>query len=99
MANPGLVSMQLTPSGEPAFWVLQDVPYPAGQSWIYWDGRDPDGEIVTSSSSIFYPAPSNIRPNAIHVLSAAPGATWGWQPGGGQTWGQANLGSTIGIAW
>lgn len=64
--------MQVTPSGEPAFFAFQDVPYDAGQHWVYWDGRRPDGSIVDSSVYVFYPTPTLLRQNTIQVLGTTP---------------------------
>ncbi|WP_190238480.1 FlgD immunoglobulin-like domain containing protein [Marilutibacter maris] len=72
MTYPGLLSMQVTPSGENAFYAFQDVYYEAGQHWLHWDGRRPDGSIVDGPVSIYYPAPARVRPTAIHVLDDAP---------------------------
>jgi hypothetical protein len=72
MASPGLLSMQATPSGGSMFYVFKDQYYPAGKHWVHWDGRGPDGKLIASQVSIFYPAPKPVRSTAISVRSAGP---------------------------
>ncbi|MEW5251351.1 right-handed parallel beta-helix repeat-containing protein [Microbulbifer sp. 2201CG32-9] len=72
VASPSLVSMQVTPDGESAFYVFEDVFYSKGQHWLYWDGRDPSGRIVESPVSIYYPAPKPLRSTAIYLADSAP---------------------------
>ncbi|MEX2964339.1 FlgD immunoglobulin-like domain containing protein [Microbulbifer sp. TYP-18] len=72
MSVSALVTMQVTPSGESAFNAFEDVYYESGQHWFYWDGRDPSGEIIDSSVSIFYPAPKLVRSTAIYITDTAP---------------------------
>ncbi|MFA0814087.1 hypothetical protein, partial [Microbulbifer epialgicus] len=73
--EPSLVSMQVTPSGGSAFYAFEDVYYDGGQHWLYWDGRDPNGEIIETSVSIYYPAPKPLRSTAIYVMDTAPRIT------------------------
>ncbi|MEW5251350.1 FlgD immunoglobulin-like domain containing protein [Microbulbifer sp. 2201CG32-9] len=75
VASPSLVSMQVTPDGGPAFYVFKEAFYPEGQHWLYWDGRDPNGDIIDVPVSVFYPAPLRVRPTAIYVAAAAPDIT------------------------
>ncbi|MEX2963694.1 FlgD immunoglobulin-like domain containing protein [Microbulbifer sp. TYP-18] len=75
VASPSLVSMQVTPDGGPAFYVFREAFYPEGQHWLYWDGRDPNGDIIDVPVSVFYPAPLRVRPTAIYVAAAAPDIT------------------------
>ncbi|MEX2964338.1 right-handed parallel beta-helix repeat-containing protein, partial [Microbulbifer sp. TYP-18] len=72
MSVPALVTMQVTPSGESAFNAFEDVYYESGQHWFYWDGRDPNGEIIDSTVSIFYPAPKLLRGTGIVIDGTAP---------------------------
>ncbi|MFA0809722.1 NosD domain-containing protein [Microbulbifer epialgicus] len=73
--SPSLVSMQVTPRGESAFNVFKDTFYPEGQHWIYWDGRDPEGNIVESPASIYYPIPRLLRSTDIYLAGTAPRIT------------------------
>ncbi|MFA0813404.1 FlgD immunoglobulin-like domain containing protein [Microbulbifer epialgicus] len=75
LRTPGLVSMQVTPSGESAFSVFEDVFYPQGNHWLYWNGRDPEGHIVESSAAIYYPTPKLVRSTAIYLAGIAPRIT------------------------
>ncbi|WP_444902551.1 FlgD immunoglobulin-like domain containing protein [Microbulbifer sp. SSSA007] len=70
--DPSLVSMQVIPSGESAFYVFEDVFYSTGQHWLYWDGRDPEGHVVESEVGIYYPAPKPLRSTAIYLVRGAP---------------------------
>ncbi|MEX2963693.1 right-handed parallel beta-helix repeat-containing protein [Microbulbifer sp. TYP-18] len=72
VASPSLVSMQVTPDGESAFYAFEDVFYSKGQHWLYWDGRDPSGRIVESPVSIYYPVPKSLRSTAIYLAGTAP---------------------------
>ncbi|WP_250463080.1 FlgD immunoglobulin-like domain containing protein [Microbulbifer litoralis] len=75
MSQPGLLSMQITPNGGSAFYTFKEVFYPAGQHWLYWDGRDPNGEIIDVPVSVYYPAPPRVRSTAIYVADTAPSIT------------------------
>jgi len=78
MRHPGLIDMQVNPapsSGASPFLLLDDAPVPAGQSWIYWDGRLPDGSMLETWSGINYPVPTNVRPNLVYIRPLAPEIT------------------------
>ncbi|MFS1525200.1 right-handed parallel beta-helix repeat-containing protein, partial [Microbulbifer sp. 2304DJ12-6] len=75
VAGPSLVSMRVTPNGEPPFYVFEDVFYSKGQHWLYWDGRDREGRIVESPVAIYYPAPKPLRSTALYLAGTAPRIT------------------------
>ena len=72
MTSPGLLSLQATPQGGAMFSILNQVYYPAGQSWVYWDGRDPSGQIVPQTTAMYFPAPSDLRSTALTVTGTRP---------------------------
>jgi hypothetical protein len=69
----GRVSMEVTPYGEATFRVVNMEPHDAEETFtILWDGRRPNGTLVeTPSSSIFFPAPTTLRPNYVIVESTS----------------------------
>jgi parallel beta-helix repeat protein len=71
-SGPGRVSMQITPSGEPAFWLFENRPLEAGDTLLVWDGRRLDGSIVEQSTNIYFPPPWTMRPNYIITKGAVP---------------------------
>jgi hypothetical protein len=71
----GLVRFQVTPQGEPAFNVIDLQPYGAGDHSISWDGRRPDGSIVSGSTAMYFAAPVNLRANAVVVRTDPPQIT------------------------
>jgi hypothetical protein len=75
MSTPGLVSMQVTPSGEAAFYPVDWKPYPAGTSLILWDGRRPDGSIVDKSVYIYFAPPNSLKSGTVIVEGSAPTVT------------------------
>ena len=66
------VTMRVTPQGGSAFNVISMEPHEAGPFLIVWDGRDPMGNIVESTSNIYFPAPTTLRPNYILVKGNIP---------------------------
>lgn len=72
LAAPGLISMQITPLGGTSFYAWENIYYPAGTHWVYWDGRDLAGNIVTSEVEILTTDSNYVAVNAIQVLSAKP---------------------------
>jgi parallel beta-helix repeat protein len=68
----GRVSMQVTPTGQPAFWVFQNRPLEGGNTLIVWDGRGPDGNIIEGSTNVYFAAPTTMRPNYVITTGAAP---------------------------
>lgn len=59
------LTVDVTPSGAPLFLLLDGVYYPGGQSWVYWDGRDPSGQVVTTPSYVFFELTDAIRRTAL----------------------------------
>ena len=57
------MSLLVTPAGSDPFYVFKDVPYEAGDHLIIWDGRDPEGNIITGNVHIGSYAPPTLRPN------------------------------------
>ncbi|HRQ65185.1 MAG TPA: FlgD immunoglobulin-like domain containing protein, partial [Xanthomonadaceae bacterium] len=72
---PKLVRMRVTPPSGMPFYPIDNEPYPPGTSWIYWDGRDPDGEIVTGNLAIYFFAPLNLRESTVIVQGTTPRIT------------------------
>ena len=64
-ASASRVSMQVIPASSDSFYVFDDVPYEAGDWLIIWDGRDPQGNIITGSVNIDSGIPPKLRPNYI----------------------------------
>lgn len=67
--QPTLASLQITPQGGTTFYAFKDVYYPAGTHWFYWDGRGPDGSLITVPSTIWIPDSTIMRPTGIYVFS------------------------------
>ncbi|WP_145985463.1 right-handed parallel beta-helix repeat-containing protein [Marilutibacter maris] len=79
LAQPGLISMQVTPVGGSPFYAWENIYYPAGTHWVYWDGRDPEGHVIDSEVEILTTDSTYVAANAIQVLAARPEIT-GIQP-------------------
>ena len=79
LAQPGLISMQVTPAGGSPFYAWENIYYPAGTHWVYWDGRDPEGHVIDSEVEILTTDSTYVAANAIQVLAARPEIT-GIQP-------------------
>jgi hypothetical protein len=73
--QPALASMQITPQGGTLFYPFKDVYYPAGTHWLYWDGRGPDGNIVTVPSAIWIADATIMRPTGVYVFSPTVAVT------------------------
>jgi hypothetical protein len=71
-APGGLVSLQATPNGGTPFDIFDRSYYPPGQSWVYWDGRDPTGQIVTQQTAMYFPPPVLLRASALRVSGTQP---------------------------
>ncbi len=69
MAPAGLLTLEIHQpnNGTLIFDELSNVYYAAGASWIYWDGRDPSGQILTQQVYPFFPPPIPLRPTAFVV--------------------------------
>lgn len=68
-SQPTLASLQVTPQGGTMFHVFKDVYYPAGTHWFYWDGRGPDGNLITVPSTVWVPDSAIMRPTGVYVFS------------------------------
>lgn len=79
LAQPGLISMKVTPAGGSPFYAWENIYYPAGTHWVYWDGRDHEGHLIDSEVEILTTDSTYVATNAIQVLAARPEIT-GIQP-------------------
>jgi hypothetical protein len=75
LTKPGLLTMSVTPQGGTTFYPVNRVYYPAGSAWITWDGRAPDGQLITVPVQILIGDTEDVRATAIQVLGAAPEIT------------------------
>ena len=75
LPQAGLVTMEVTPSGETVFNAIYQQPFGAGTHLVDWDGRRPDGSIITGSSAIWFVVPANTRANAVVVNGGTPQIT------------------------
>ena len=66
------VSLQITPSGQSAYYYFYMKPMESGSEYIVWDGRGEDGVLLDVTSNMYYPAPTTMRPNFIITTGAAP---------------------------
>lgn len=67
--NPTIASMLVTPQSGTPFYVFQNVYYPAGSNWVYWDGRDPNGVLLTVPATVWVDDGQIMRTNGIYVFS------------------------------
>jgi hypothetical protein len=74
-AQPGLVSLQITPQSGTAFYAFKDVYYLAGTSWLYWDGRGTDGNFITVPSTVLISDATLLRSTGVYVFAPAVGIT------------------------
>jgi parallel beta-helix repeat protein len=68
-AVPTLGYLRVTPSLGTPFYPINDVYYPAGDHWLYWDGRGPDGALLTVAATLWAGDGKLMRPNGIFVFS------------------------------
>lgn len=66
---PTLAHLRVTPQGGTVFYPINDVYYPPGTHWLYWDGRGPDGSLITVPSSVWAGDGKTLRPNGVYVFS------------------------------
>jgi len=66
--SPTLAWLRVSAQGGNEFYVFQNVYYPAGTHWLYWDGRGPDGKILTVSANVWAGDGTIMRPNGIYVF-------------------------------
>lgn len=67
--SPTLASLLITPQSGTPFYVFQNVYYPAGSNWVYWDGRDPNGVLLTVPATVWVDDGQIMRTNGIYVFS------------------------------
>ena len=67
-----LVTMRVTPFGETVFNAIDQQAYGAGNHAVMWDGRRPDGSIITGATDFFFEAPINLRANDVVVKVGTP---------------------------
>ena len=70
LASPAMLTLCSVSSCLSGFKVFENVYYPPGHSWVYWDGRDPSGQIVTQSSYMYFPPPIVLRPSTVRVAGS-----------------------------
>lgn len=70
-SQSSLASLLVTPSGGTPFYAFQNLHYPAGSHWIYWDGRAPDGTLVTAAAATFATDAQVMRANGIFAYTPA----------------------------
>jgi len=71
-SQSSLASLVVTPSGGTPFYAFQNLHYPAGNHWIYWDGRAPDGTLVTAAAATFATDAQVMRATPIPQRSPSP---------------------------
>jgi hypothetical protein len=74
------MKMRVTPPNGPAFYPILNHIAPADSTdWIYWDGRDPQGNLVTGALDIYFDAPRPPRSQYLRLLRSGARIT-GLQP-------------------
>lgn len=68
-SQSSLASLVVTPSGGTPFYAFQNLHYPAGTHWIYWDGRAPDGSLVTAAAATFATDAQVMRANGVFAYT------------------------------
>jgi FlgD Ig-like domain len=69
--SPSLVSLLVTPQAGAPFYPIQDAFYPAGTHWLYWDGRGPDGALLTTPVETFASDGFYLRSTGVYVFTPA----------------------------
>jgi hypothetical protein len=69
--TPSMVSLLVTPQGGTGFYPIQNAFYPAGTHWLYWDGRGPDGALLTTPATTFASDGLYLRSTGIYVFTPA----------------------------
>lgn len=70
-SQSSLASLVVTPSGGAPFYAFQNLHYPAGSHWIYWNGRAPDGSLVTAAAATFATDAQVMRANGVFAYTPA----------------------------
>lgn len=66
---PILGNLRVTPTLGTPFYPIDDVYYPVGYHWLYWDGRGPDGVLLTVAATVWAGDGKLMRPNGVYVFS------------------------------
>ena len=66
-SQPSLGAFMITPQGGQPFYLFQGRYFPAGASWIYWDGRDSSGALLQAPSTSFATDATLMRANGVFV--------------------------------
>lgn len=74
-SQSSLASLLVTPQGGTPFYAFQGVHYPAGRHWLHWNGRSPDGSLVTATTATFATDAQVMRANGIYVFEPAVSIT------------------------
>lgn len=74
-SQSSLASLLVTPQGGAPFYAFQGVHYPAGSHWVHWNGRGPDGTLVTATTATFATDAQVMRANGIYVFEPAVSVT------------------------
>ena len=70
-SQSSLASLLVTPQGGTPFYAFQGVHYPAGSHWVHWNGRGPDGTLVTATTATFATDAQVMRANGVYVFEPA----------------------------
>ena len=73
--KPTLAWLRVSPQSGNEFYVFSDVYYPAGSHWLYWDGRGPDGQLLTVPATVWAGDGTIMRPNGIYVFGPSVSIT------------------------
>ncbi|UHQ23390.1 hypothetical protein LVB77_01360 [Lysobacter sp. 5GHs7-4] len=74
-SQSSLASLLVTPLGGTPFYAFEGVHYPAGSHWVHWNGRTPDGSLVTATTATFATDAQVMRANGIYVFEPAVSIT------------------------
>lgn len=72
-AQSSLASLTVTPQSGTPFFAFKDVQYASGNQWIYWDGRGPDGALLTAPAATLANDATVMRANGVYVFTPAVG--------------------------
>lgn len=69
--SPATMSLLITPQGGTAFYALENAFYPVGTQWIHWNGRSPDGALLTAPSVTYSTDGFVLRTTGVYVFTPA----------------------------
>jgi hypothetical protein len=73
MDHFGRIRMQVSGCGlSTTHYPYNWVPYPPGTHPLIWDGRGPDGELVSGSCNIYFDPPQIMKPASVIVRGSVP---------------------------